>query len=243
MGKFSAAKIFDALDQKLQKAVNYLIDLLETGYVTEGRIDNNNIRVEVSPKVGLAFYQNGVYMGGLEIVNGKLMLTTTIMKGVESKTKYIIWEDAPGTSGSPTLRLYYNDICRGEINPHNDGMTYTANANAVGDSSELWLSATNYNDEAVGISNILVQGNVAPLIRLYAIAAGLGPNAYMKTTMTTNQFKVEDRTGSLFSVMRGAFNFLSVPIYANNAAALAGGLVVGDLYRTGGDPDPVCIVH
>jgi hypothetical protein len=34
-----------------------------------------------------------------------------------------------------------------------------------------------------------------------------------------------------------------VPVYANNAAALAGLLVAGDLYRTGADPDPVCIVH
>jgi len=31
--------------------------------------------------------------------------------------------------------------------------------------------------------------------------------------------------------------------FANNAAAIAGGLVAGDLYRTGGDPDTVCIVH
>ena len=31
--------------------------------------------------------------------------------------------------------------------------------------------------------------------------------------------------------------------YANNAAAIAGGLVVGDLYRNGADPDLVCIVH
>ena len=33
------------------------------------------------------------------------------------------------------------------------------------------------------------------------------------------------------------------PSYANNAAAIAGGLTVGDLYRTGADPDVVCVVH
>jgi len=27
-------------------------------------------------------------------------------------------------------------------------------------------------------------------------------------------------------------NFASIPVYANNAAALTGGLIVGDLYRT-----------
>lgn len=32
-------------------------------------------------------------------------------------------------------------------------------------------------------------------------------------------------------------------IYANNTAAISGGLMVGDFYRTGTDPDNVCIVH
>ena len=36
---------------------------------------------------------------------------------------------------------------------------------------------------------------------------------------------------------------VSLPTFANNAAAVTGGLSAGMLYRTGGDPDPVCIVH
>jgi hypothetical protein len=35
----------------------------------------------------------------------------------------------------------------------------------------------------------------------------------------------------------------ALPAYQNNAAARAGGLVPGDFYRTGSDPDVVCIVH
>ena len=35
----------------------------------------------------------------------------------------------------------------------------------------------------------------------------------------------------------------ALTIYANNAAAIVGGLGVNDLYRTGGDPDLVCVVH
>lgn len=35
----------------------------------------------------------------------------------------------------------------------------------------------------------------------------------------------------------------NLPVYANNAAAIAGGLSVGDFYRTGANPDPVCVVH
>lgn len=41
----------------------------------------------------------------------------------------------------------------------------------------------------------------------------------------------------------GTINFPNLPAFANNAAAVAGGLAVGDLYRTNGDPDLVCVVH
>ena len=37
--------------------------------------------------------------------------------------------------------------------------------------------------------------------------------------------------------------FLALPTYATNSAAVAGGLVAGNLYRTGGNPDLVCVVH
>lgn len=37
--------------------------------------------------------------------------------------------------------------------------------------------------------------------------------------------------------------FHNLPAYANNTAAKAGGLKVGDVYRTGGDPDLICVVH
>lgn len=35
----------------------------------------------------------------------------------------------------------------------------------------------------------------------------------------------------------------TLPSYNNNTEALSGGLVVGDFYRTGDDPDLVCVVH
>jgi hypothetical protein len=36
---------------------------------------------------------------------------------------------------------------------------------------------------------------------------------------------------------------VGLPIYANNAGAVAGGLTAGAFYRTNGDPDLVCVVH
>jgi hypothetical protein len=35
----------------------------------------------------------------------------------------------------------------------------------------------------------------------------------------------------------------NLPVYANNSAAVNGGLKAGEAYRTGGDPDLVCVVH
>lgn len=38
-------------------------------------------------------------------------------------------------------------------------------------------------------------------------------------------------------------NISTLPEYSNNAAAVSGGLTAGQCYRTGGDPDLVCVVH
>ena len=35
----------------------------------------------------------------------------------------------------------------------------------------------------------------------------------------------------------------NLPVFANNAAAITGGLKPRDRYRTGGDPDVICVVH
>jgi hypothetical protein len=43
--------------------------------------------------------------------------------------------------------------------------------------------------------------------------------------------------------INGLISNPNLPVYANNAAAITGGLVAGDFYRTGGDPDTVCVVH
>jgi hypothetical protein len=42
---------------------------------------------------------------------------------------------------------------------------------------------------------------------------------------------------------KSPLHVMNYPVYANNAAALAGGLTAGAHYRTGVDPDPVCVVH
>lgn len=43
--------------------------------------------------------------------------------------------------------------------------------------------------------------------------------------------------------INGRLGITEVPVFANNAAAVAGGLAVGEVYRTNADPDPLCVVH
>ena len=43
--------------------------------------------------------------------------------------------------------------------------------------------------------------------------------------------------------MKSKLHVIGLAAYANNAAAVAAGLTAGAFYRTGGDPDIVCVVH
>ena len=52
----------------------------------------------------------------------------------------------------------------------------------------------------------------------------------------------QDSTGQI-QFQSNHVNLPNLQVFANNAAAIAGGLVAGDLYRTGANPDPVCVVH
>jgi len=57
--------------------------------------------------------------------------------------------------------------------------------------------------------------------------------------ITKNGCKVGIGTSS----PKSKLDVVGLPIYANNAAAIAGGLQAGSFYRTNADPDPVCVVH
>lgn len=49
--------------------------------------------------------------------------------------------------------------------------------------------------------------------------------------------------GSGIVIVRYLYQSLDTPVFANNAAAITGGLTLGALYRTGADPDTLCVVH
>ena len=69
---------------------------------------------------------------------------------------------------------------------------------------------------------------------------GVGNTAVASTKMVlTNTGNVGIGT----TTPNAKLHVVGLPIYANNAAAITGGLTAGAFYRTGADPDPVCVVH
>lgn len=61
---------------------------------------------------------------------------------------------------------------------------------------------------------------------------------YFFINIFDSQMYIKDSRGVCFSVIGPG-----LAIFANNAAAIAAGLVPGQLYRTGADPDLVAVVH
>ena len=53
MARFNAAFMSGSVDEKFQNRYNYLLDLLDTGYIVEKMIGNSMSRIEVSPSVGI----------------------------------------------------------------------------------------------------------------------------------------------------------------------------------------------
>ena len=64
----------------------------------------------------------------------------------------------------------------------------------------------------------------------------------MRRPFTVRDVRVDKNFRELEKALTG-IQILTLPVYVNNAAAIAGGLVTGQLYRTSADPDTVCIVH
>jgi hypothetical protein len=61
-------------------------------------------------------------------------------------------------------------------------------------------------------------------------------------TLINGQLRFQN-AGNWISIKSSGIQILSLPTYTSNETAVAGGLIQGDLYRTGGDPDVVCVVH
>ncbi|MFZ2908005.1 MAG: hypothetical protein WA014_02565 [Minisyncoccia bacterium] len=104
--------------------------------------------------------------------------------------------------------------------------------------------------QALCVQSNITQSNVAaPASLKIAGPNGTGTGAVQGIELQTGAVQASGATAHVSTTRIGMkelhinLRLGDIAVYANNAAALAGGLVAGDLYRTGADPDPVMIVH
>lgn len=112
-------------------------------------------------------------------------------------------------------------------------------------------SAANLSNGTTGTGAVVLAGTPTLVTPVLGAATGTSLNLGATGVLATT---AQSGTGSL--VMTGGATLTTVtldatasasitnlPVYANNAAAITGGLVAGNLYRTGADPDFVAVVH
>ncbi len=75
-------------------------------------------------------------------------------------------------------------------------------------------------------------------------SVGIGLDGMPRTLTQANTMSIMGGNVGINTLSpTSVLHVVGLPIYANNAAAIMGGLTPGAFYRTGADPDPVCVVH
>ena len=115
-------------------------------------------------------------------------------------------------------------------NPSNDIAQYRITT----DTNMVLLGRGATKDNAAQLDNGIAIGAGAHVLESNQVVLG-------NDSITTTLLKGSVAIGT--STPTSVVHAVGVPVYANNAAAVAGGLTAGAFYRTGADPDPVCVVH
>lgn len=201
----------------------------DNGFVCTATIGGKTVTVKMSATDGLAFYDGSTYRGGLEVVNSLLTLATDILKSPGFDNMFVQFE--PVTDGGvdyQVLNFYAEDSSTESAAKHftikgyvDSDTNHTILESKAGSKSQGIFEAAAFQGAA--------DGQFASMI-LSATAA----NSYASLRTDAGTEIMADATGIYTA---------GIPVYANNAAAITGGLDVGYLYRTGGDPDVVCVVH
>lgn len=106
MARFNAAFMSGSIDEKFQNRYNYLLDLLDTGYVVEKMIDGKALRIEISPQTGIEIKFGGNSVFGVDSTGA--VFSTKLAYVDNPETKYGIIGDFP--SEGYGLALYDTDF-------------------------------------------------------------------------------------------------------------------------------------
>lgn len=101
-----------------------------------------------------------------------------------------------------------------------------------------------FADLAINATNAALAAAATKLATARAIN-GVNFDGTAPITVTANASTLSGTAlaAGVISAKIKLLDLASIPPFANNAAAIAGGLASGNLYRTGADPDILAIVH
>ncbi len=152
----------------------------------------------------------------------------------------------PGTKGEvyrleTGVRTSYSDI-----------LTISAAANTLpygGHGGGILFRATNYLSGAGNATTLVNSARIGSTITDNSVTH-TGASLFFDTTPLEDGVLARAMTilyngnvGIGTAVPTSKLQVIGLPVYANNAAAITGGLSAGAFYRTGADPDIVCVVH
>jgi hypothetical protein len=159
---------------------------------------------------------------GLEVVNSYGIAITSYSGGAGGGIDAnFIARNSRGTIGSPSALKLGDSLLKLQ------GRGYGATAFSNTSRGKIaFLAAEDFTDASQGTD-----------IAFYTTP--LGASASAEVVRIDHAGKVGIGT----VVPTSPLQVVGLPAYANNAAAVAGGLTAGAFYRTGGDPDLVCVVH
>jgi len=130
--------------------------------------------------------------------------------------------------GTPTPGMKL-DVAGGDVRFSHAGLT-------------TYYSDTVDNLGYIGQGNQIVTGSAA---KDFAISTGIAAANMVFGINNAEKVRI-DTSGNVgigTTSPKSVLHVVGLPIYANNAAAVAGGLTAGAFYRTNGNPDLVCVVH
>jgi hypothetical protein len=150
------------------------------------------------------------------------------------------------TTGSYNTANGYQSLYYNTIGSYNTANGYAAlYYNTIGSYNTADGLLASY-DNTTGSANSCLGYNTGRGITTGSNNTILGANVTGLAAATTDNIILATGQGTIrmrFDGVKWKLNLAEVPAYANNAAAIAGGLAAGNIYRTNGDPDILCIVH
>jgi hypothetical protein len=182
---------------------------------------------------------------GLNQNSGIQNFTSNFWNGAASANDYWSIQNVLGAGTNPTSVLTFTHA--GSTGAASvslpGGLTLggTITTNAVGISSIYGLQLT----RTAAASNSQLYSSTGTL-NLGGNSAGTGMVGFNTNASITPYAMVVAAGGNVgigINAPTAPLHVVGLAVYANNAAAITGGLTAGAFYRTGTDPDTVCVVH